>query len=206
MFNKINIIEICHNHIATLCDAKSGEIAKTDLFLFFGLPFVVAFVLTAFVSPVINGELQAIFATIFSIFTALLLSLLVLLYTMSSSQSVSIQIDDEETKKVFHEVLNETLSSISFLILISIMSLATIILLAVFNYATSTPLLDWLCDIFYISNPLSILMPLKNIFLVFLSFVSYSLVGIFLVTILMVLKRVMLLLDTLLPKSEGDSN
>ena len=204
MFDKINITEICQKHINTLCDAKTGKISKSDLFLFFGVPLIISFLLTFLLSPVINADLQAIFATVFSIFTALLLSLLVLLYTMSSSKEESNDIDKDK-KNIFHEVLNETLSSISFLILVSIFSLATIILLAIINYATYTPLLEFIDSIIQYSNYLALLESIKYTVQVFPSFISYCLVGIFLVTILMVLKRVMLLLDTLLDETNEGS-
>lgn len=171
MSSKINNLNIIRDHISTLYDKRNGCI-WFDIFRFFVLPAVLTFLLVFFINPIITQDLLGIIASVFAIFTALLLSLLLLLYNIS--QEIT-----KNKNTVAYKLLIETKSNISFLILISIFSLFTILLLSVITYG---------------------ILPgdIKSVIELILSAVSYYLMGIFILTILMVLKRVYALLNEIL--------
>jgi len=203
MFEKINVIEICKRHLNTLYDANSNE-KKTDYGIFFGIPYIFA-VLFLLLNPIITGTLQTIISTVFAIFTALLLSLLLLLFTMS--EKIPENMDEDRKIKVL-DVLKQTIYSISFLILISIISLIVILFLAIItaSYDTKYVVIIQLMNIVNISLCVEIITRIFIFLQILFSFISYYLLGIFLLTLLMVLKRVSILLWTILGLENSDKS
>ncbi len=79
MIDKINISRIVKDHLATLKDYATGRYRLSDFVLFFGVPLIVAGLLTYFRGIMSEGT-ALILATSLSLFAALLFNLLLLVY------------------------------------------------------------------------------------------------------------------------------
>ncbi|NMC57791.1 MAG: hypothetical protein GYA51_00125 [Candidatus Methanofastidiosa archaeon] len=156
MFDKINPINILKDHFNTLIDFKTKKILKTDILLFFVLPFAIAVILILTKNTLSN--IANILITAFSIFAALLLNLLLLIYSILGKEKGSSIKNDIKIK-----LLEEIYKNISFCILISIYCL-------LFLFAT-----------FIISN--KFILPI-------LELIVYFLLGVFILSLFMILKRV----------------
>jgi len=165
MLSKIDTTKIIRDHIATLRDDATGKGMLSDYVLFFGTPLIPAIVLTFPIRLVLDLGAITVLVTSLSIFAALLFNLLLLIYDVVTKEER--QIEDAPHSKA--EFLRQIYSNVSFSILVSIM--AVIVLL------------------------LSYFVSLESNFRLFLNAAAIYLLALFLLTLLMVLKRVHILLS-----------
>lgn len=163
MLTKINPTNIIKQHFDTLYDNRNEKISLGDIIFFFILPLIVSFILVLFKKE-LGSSADSLLVSL-SIFTPLLLSLLVLIYEMG--QKASDKFHNETFYGDYYDHINklkEITANISFSILLSIIS---IIVLVLYSLNLST-------DIYYISV---------------LNGAIYYFVGVFCLTLLMILKR-----------------
>lgn len=163
MLSKINPTSIIKQHFNTLYDNRDEKISIWDIVFFFILPLIGSFILVLFEKEL--GTSSDSLLVSLSIFTPLLLSLLVLIYEMG--QKASDKFHSGTFYGDYHDQINklkEITANISFSILLSIIS---IIVLVIYS-------LDLSKDICYISV---------------LNGLIYYFVGVFCLTLLMILKR-----------------
>jgi hypothetical protein len=173
LLGKINISSIVGDHVKTLVDFRTGKGSLNDLLLNVIAPVIVSLILV-YTHVFLSDDIINILIAALSIFVGLLLNLLVLLFTIIDKIKEQLaqkfdKIDTEFIRSVFlkKKYLKEIYSNISFSILISLIS----IILILFCSCSS--------------------IVIKTIF----NFVSYYFLILFLITILMVLKRVNILLS-----------
>ena len=167
MLDKVNITKIVRDHLGTLKDNSTRKFRTLDFLLFFLVPLFVAvgFVLLLGALPT---NLIGVIATSLSIFTALLLNLLLLAYNITrSSESPSDEGIGEMREKLFHEIF----SNIAFAVLVALVTVGCVLIFGVVSDCAS------------------------QLTTAVLSGVIYYLGTLFLLTLLMLLKRVYALLS-----------
>lgn len=161
MFDKVNILGIVQDHFKTLLDYNSKKINWYDVFGFIVLPIIGAILLIWL--GVNLEQVSTILITSLSIFAALLFNLLLLVFDLISKQKPK---PDNSKKRdldiVAYEVSKELFTNISYSILVSIV---TIIILIAGSVSSNKS------------------------FLFAIEFMAFFLIGNFLFTLLMVLKR-----------------
>ena len=159
---KINVIRIVSNHLETLRLYRSQNLSKKDLALFYLVPMVVS-ATAIYAGYSLNDEVAGILLAAFAVLTGFLLNLLVFLYDMIQ-KSPSEKSEDPEINRINDLrkiILKETYFNISYCILVGL-------ILTVF-------LVVGLISLRWVNCAAS--------------FIVFSLVGNFLLTLLMVLKR-----------------
>lgn len=192
MFEKINILSIFAEHISTFKKYGSDKYSMSDIFIFLVLPAILAFILLFICNIYLKGNLITILVTSFSIFAALLFNLLLLIYDVVSKHNKDGDGISEKTKKgrnltLKEKLLKETYVNISFNITISVIS---IILLITLYFITEAPSLE----IYKINIFSLVLCPLQYLIYLFSFLVYYFLIQ-FMLTLLMVIKRINILLS-----------
>ncbi|MFT3829728.1 MAG: hypothetical protein QM691_08490 [Opitutaceae bacterium] len=173
MTTKLNICRIIGDHLATLHEYKRPKISKGDIFVFFIVPAVIAALITLVLGKTLTRESINFLATVFSIFTGLLLNLLVLIY--DGARKIEEKAEKNSSDSARLQTFEETFANISYSILISVITLIALFcarLVIAFNG-------NAFCDI-----------ALHTI-----SLATFCLTGNFLLTLLMILKRVHALLS-----------
>jgi len=113
--NKINIAKIVTSHLDTLRDYSSGKISWVDVSFFFGLPFLLSIMGWRLGWGLYVDALNALLAA-FAIFAGLLLNLLILIYTFSTNASYPTNLAKMKTRFV-----KELHNNIAFSVLLSIL-------------------------------------------------------------------------------------
>lgn len=195
MFGKINVIKIIGDHISTLKQFNADKYSKYDLFLFMGLPLIVAATLVIF-NIELTDNLITVFITAYSIFAALLFNLLFLIYDVTTKNKPSGGESNEDVKSNRDEkklplkerLLKETYINISYNITIAIFLLIFLITLYV--------IIETLDPLNLKVNPISPLIEsIINSATPWLSFCIYFLALQFILTLFMILKRIYTLLS-----------
>jgi hypothetical protein len=83
--NKIDVLPIITRHLGTLRDHSTGRRSAGDVFLFFGIPLIVSGAAVYYRIMLTPDALTAVLAS-FSIFAGLLLNLLLLVYTRAGEE------------------------------------------------------------------------------------------------------------------------
>lgn len=168
MFSKINILRIIVDHLRTLRDDQRDKFYKGDLILFFVLPLVLAFLIVKYSSTALSDFSTELAASL-SIFAALLFNLLLLIYTFFDRRSDKPSPVDTERKKLRKKIklLQEIYANISFSIFVSLLAILAII------FAINT----------------------SGVYEMGFSFVVFAISLNFILTLIMVLKRVHVLLS-----------
>lgn len=166
MFTKIDLTKVILDHLETLRDMR-GKIVLSDIFVFFGIPVLVAAVIW-FSNVTFEDGFVNLLVTSLSIFAALLFNLLLLIYDIIRKPEVG--------RKIKTKFLKEIFSNISYSIMVSIL---TVILLMILNY-----------DIKAINGIIQVLV----------TFLAVN----FILTLLMILKRVHFLLAKEFDESPSD--
>jgi hypothetical protein len=182
-FERITPQYIIKAHLNTIRNNYSNKLYWSDVFLLFILPLIFGVFLIYF-NYLIEKEMSNNLLTILAISTPLLFSALMLLFDMALNV-----IDKEKllNKEVKLHVINDTLDNISFLIFLS---LITLFVLGIY-------LLIW-SNLHITSENIS-----NYIYLIqFFSFIIYSLVGMFLLNFLMILKKSHILIGSFFPHNE----
>lgn len=155
--SKINVGDIVSDHFKTLVNHNSKKAGFDDWLSFFIIPLAIT-ILIYFISPIFSRDVSDTLITILSIFIGLLINVVVLLFDI---------IKRDKESKIKDELLKQTLTNISYTILVSILGI--IMILATY---------------------------IDNCFIrKFFSCLTYFVVAHILVTLLMVLKRIYTLFD-----------
>jgi hypothetical protein len=129
---KLDVLDIVRDHVATLRDDVTGQVSKTDLSLFFGLPIAVGVILYYLSPPMPDGFVASIIA-LFSIFSALLFSAQIALYALKPERP-AVRVDHIEQRLVEEKYqrhllfLKDVNANTSYLILVSCLSLIIFVL------------------------------------------------------------------------------
>lgn len=173
ILDKINISKIVEDHIDTLKYYNTNKKSKGDIFLFFIVPLILSSAIVYFEFIPTEGTIT-IFVTALSIFAALLFNLLLLIYDITSKSK-----NTEQKDELTSSFIKEIYSNVSFSILIAI---TTIILSIVYYIWISTCTSE--VEIINLSLTTYIF-----------SFLIYYFMIQFLLTLLMILKRIHALLS-----------
>lgn len=169
MTSKIDLRDVLAEHLATLRDGDAERISLADVFVFFGLPLAVAAAIAA-ADITLSTTAIGILIGALSILAGLLINVLVLLYTVKEVGPT--ETDNLEQRTLIREVNTNLLYAITIAVI-------DIVLLCIL------PLISGL-DI-----PFTIRGPLESIWIGAIVFI----LGNFILTLLMALKRLKVLLD-----------
>jgi O-antigen/teichoic acid export membrane protein len=125
MLGRINVGRIVKDHLATLRNDVTGERMRSDYFVFFGLPLLVAFFLVFVLNLSLDQGAVGILVTSLSVFAALLFNLLLLIYDV-------VRKIERRRQGLKERFLSQIYSNISFAILVSIVSII-VLLVAYFD-------------------------------------------------------------------------
>lgn len=160
MMNKINVLRLVVDHFNTLRDYQTGRLSISDVAVFFALPLAGAST-CAYFRIVFDKDALIAVLTAFSIFAGLLFSLLLLVFSLT---------DKTEPQSMLYgvrkQLIGELYENISFAILVSICVVTLAIVAAAANTARPTegtgPVLTFLLVLFMSNFILTILMVLKR--------------------------------------------
>lgn len=162
MLTKISPSKIIKDHFSTFKNDETGRKMISDYFLFFLVPSIIAILICVFADPkVIIKNLVDTLITSISIFAALLFNLLLLVFDLV--QKIN-DVDSKEKNLQKREFLRQIYSNISYSIFISIISVILLLLFKSFDN------LIWLQNL--------------------LCFFSFTFIGNFVLTLIMILKRI----------------
>lgn len=130
MSSKFSVIDIIQNHLRTLVNYDNGKYSKTDFFISFFIPFIIAATLI-FYGQLLNVRIVSDLLTAFSVFAALLLNLLFVIYTAKTRESSK---GGERIDSLKIKLLNQTYNNIQFGILLSILEIIFLILFLFLPY------------------------------------------------------------------------
>ena len=167
MLDKVNITKILRDHLGTFKDYSTGRCRPIDYLLFFLVPLIVAAVFVKFFGA-LPASLIGVIVTSLSIFTALLLNLLLLAYNITRSSKPPC---DEHIHQMREKLFHEIFSNIAFAVLVALVIVVSVLCFGVMSDCASLLAIE------------------------ILSFVVYYLGTLFLLTMLMLLKRVYSLLS-----------
>jgi hypothetical protein len=167
MIGKVDFRAVIKDHYETLTDENANTLSGWDFILFYLVPICVACVLIGF-HLIIGKGMTNVLITALAIFAGLLFNLLLLIFDIANKPRPE-ELKLSSNKKRF---LKEIYSNIAYAILISLITI--IILLAHYGFLT----MGW-----NLAQHLSV-------------FIVYFLFGNFVLTLLMVLKRIHILLAT----------
>lgn len=167
--DKINLIHIVSNHLKTLRNINSGKISTWDMFIFFAFPFIVSLGMTInniTIQSIIGDLLKAI-----AIFSAFLFNMLAIVNNSFDREKVK----NNKLKSMYAKEIH---TNLSFEILLGV---TLVFFLIVQSIVTQMPSLPDFYNLDYW---------LKKI----IETINISLLGTFLLTLLMCLNRVYILI------------
>lgn len=167
MLDKVNVSKIVRDHLRTFRDNSTGRYRPLDFFLFFLVPLIFAAGFVGLLGP-IPLELVVVISTSLSISTALLLNLLLLAYNIARNSEAPY---DEGVKEMREDLFHEIFSNIAFAILVALVTVFSVLAYGIVNDCAS------------------------SITIQVLSAVIYGLGAMFMLTLLMLLKRIYALLS-----------
>ena len=127
MLDKVNVAKIVRDHVGTLKDNPTGKYRRSDFLLFFFVPIPVAIVVVMLLGT-LPGSLIGVITTSLSIFTALLLNLLLLAYNIArNSEGPSDEYIKEMKEKLFHEIF----SNIAFAVLVALVTVGCLLIFGI---------------------------------------------------------------------------
>ncbi len=171
MSNKLNVLKIISDHVNTLRNFDTGRYSPVDFSTFFVLPALLSGILLWVFKIGLSPDIVNVLITSLSIFAALLFNLLLLIYDIVRDPQ---KITDPSGIK--GKYLRQIYANVSFCILISLIGVI-VLLLAFFDLRG--------VSIGTVVSPITVL----------ITFIVYYLGALFILTLLMVLKRVHILLS-----------
>jgi len=166
LFEKINIVKIISDHMATLKDYGKSRYSKLDLFLFFILPLVISGA-SVYYGVALNKDLVGILINVFSIFAGLLLNLLVLMYSVISNAVKLAKESDPPTPeyavRIKIDLLEQVFANISFEILLSSFNVILLAVSTLFSSDKANQIFSLLIFYLVVLFSLSLLMVLKRV-------------------------------------------
>ena len=181
MFVKVNITKIIRDHFGTFKDNSSKESRRLDFLLFLIGPFIIAVVIVNLCGA-LPKSLIGVIVTSLSIFIALLLNLLLLAYNVTRNSKPP---PDEKIREMREELFHEIFSNIAFAVLVALVIVVSVLCLGMINGSVSFPAV----------NLFGLEIDIFSLVINILSFIIYFLGTLFLLTLLMLLKRVYALLS-----------
>ena len=172
MIGKIDVRQIVSDHFSTLTNENTKRTSFADCVLFFALPTAVAAGLISF-HLIFGRTIGGVLITALSIFAGLLFNLLLLIFDIGNKPRAQ----QEKLSPIKIRFLREIYSNISYSILIALLTI--VVLLIHFGF-----LVLGIRPSMYLT-----------------AFLVYAMTGNFVLTLLMVLKRVHKLLAEEFPKS-----
>jgi hypothetical protein len=163
MFNKINVLQIILEHAATLKEHGNSRPSRNDWFLFFGLPIFASAILVYEQLYLTDAVITALLACI-SVLTGLLFNVLVLIFS-AIRKELPANGDTpsiKENKKLKTQLLRETFANISFSVLMGIV-ICLLSVIATIHCAKITPIITFLLYFSVANFVLTLLMVLKRI-------------------------------------------
>lgn len=149
---KIDVKDIITNHIESLKKYGASKIYPSDLFLFFGLPLILAVILVNSIQ--LDDTKLGIIVTAFTIFIGLLFNILAILLAF----------DNQKYKDIDKEYIKQVLFNVCFSILISI----SVIVLSLLKFVECSniimKIIDFILLYFIVVFLLTLLMILKRLF------------------------------------------
>jgi uncharacterized Tic20 family protein len=135
MFTKINVLRIVSDHWLTLHAADSERISLWDLLLFCGVPGIVVWLFWGKTALDSSGTFHTVALTSLSLFAGLLFNLLVLLYGLIEKTPRKTGIEDptvaEKHAKVRNDLLREVYYNVSYAVLISVVAILSLVLIMI---------------------------------------------------------------------------
>lgn len=113
LFNKVNLSRIIVDHFKTLVNSNTNKAGFDDYFTFLIFPLITGVGLLLF-KQIIDKDIVNIIITILSIFVGLLINVIVLIFDI---------IKRDAEKNLKNVVLRQTISNITYTILISIITI-----------------------------------------------------------------------------------
>lgn len=166
---KINVIPIIVNHLRTLHNSGSTDIAAMDIFIFFFLPLIVSLIV-CYGGHYIDKDTFSASISVFSIFAALLFSVQVAIFGVlqrdwGRNEGNTLDLPDSDKIRHRRELLRELNTNISYLIIISCASVIIYLLLYSINEKSmiGTALSVWIFCHFI----LTLIMVIKRAYLIF---------------------------------------
>lgn len=190
MWERISVKHIVFSHLRTLSDANSNSVNASDIWLFFGTPALITVLLMILFGLNVNSELGNALFTGLAIFAGLLFNLLVLVYDIVSREDRNFNTEEPRRRNRRVRTLREVFDNVSYAILVA---LAIVFLIGVLNLAFNTGLFSG--NITWVCNRVAILCR-YNVGKWLLDFLILTLSINFVLTLLMVLRRVHLLLSS----------
>jgi len=154
--NKINCFSIIENHLRTLVTYSTGKPSVDDWFTFFILPIILSGVMF-YINGTTSSNTVNLIITALSIFVGLLINVLVLIFSL---------IQQETTKEIKIRILKETISNISYTIIISIITII-ICLLTFINNHFLLVIATLLIYFFVVNFFITLMMIVKRMYLLF---------------------------------------
>ena len=157
---KINVSGIVLDHLGTLKELDSQSQSKYDLSLFFVFPLLTS-ILFSILNIRLDKDLVSILINVFAIFAGLLFNLLILMYDVISKQSGSN--GKEEKDKIKFKLLKEIYYNISFGIFLSLVIVVILSISMIFLLKSFNSVLSFIVFALSILFVLTLLMILKRI-------------------------------------------
>ena len=132
MFDKVNIAKIVVGHLNTLTTHSTGKKRKSDLVLFFVAPFGVGVGIVVTYGS-LGQNLIGPLVTSLAVFTALLLNLLVLTYGIARNSKPRL---DAGVDKMKGDLIREIFSNIAFTVLIALTTVVAVLTLGALDNCT----------------------------------------------------------------------
>lgn len=177
MFNKINISRILIGHWSTLRNANSAKTSASDVTTMYAIPTATSVVLVSSGFLLTPTSVSSI-STAFAVLAALLFNLLLLTFDLARRKG-----PHAPREQIRQEILRQSYQNISYCILAALVVVALLMF-----YSIVDP--EEIQESFVIGQ---YWMPLQAIYKTAVSAICYFLIGNFLLTLLMVLKRVYVL-------------
>lgn len=170
---------IIKDHLRTLEDFEMKRFSWADFSLFFIIPLIISAILVRS-NILIDNNIITVLATAISIFAGFLFNLLLIILDMNKKQ--------DGVKRLKHRIpfLKQIYKNISFNILVSISAVTMLILLSLFSCKSANQ------TILESDIIIPILIQFGQL-LSLLTFIAYYLIFLFLLTLLMILKRIYIL-------------
>lgn len=134
---KIDISKIVIDHIITLQNARTGKLSVGDLFLFYGIPIILS-VAVWYEGVALGNDVFGQSISVFAIFSALLFSVQIALFGIFYNKRADVGgVNKEKREKNLQDrkrLIKETNTNISYLIVISCISVTLFLISYAFSY------------------------------------------------------------------------
>jgi hypothetical protein len=118
MIGKINVSQIITDHVCTLTDQNTKKTSKSDCVLFFGLPILIAAVLVG-LKLVFGKAISGVLITSLAIFAGLLFNLLLLIFDIANKPRPA----QAPLSPIKIQLLREIYNNIAYAILIALLTI-----------------------------------------------------------------------------------